>query len=418
MKKDIVIIGAGAAGLICAYKIAKYTKLSVLLMEKESYPGKKLKAAGSGKCNITNKNYGSKWYHSNEESILENFFMEYSYTDILDLFDELGIPYYEQNGYYYPLSNQGKQVVALLKQRCLDVGVEFSFNSLVTAVTGESYHYTISYCNEQENGHVHCKGVIFATGGKAAPGLGGSETGYHLLKSLGIAVTDIFPALCPIYINDPLLKVAKGVRVNGTISIKNKSGKFFRDDGQIQFNQDSISGICVMNGSSFFYPWMKDNQIEGIFLNLLPDYSWDEVKNFLLHHKALFGEESILNCLDALMPEALALYVLARCKCENEMQMSKLKEKQINKIASMLKKMDLNYVNQLDYEKAQVTSGGVSLSEIDIHSFECKKYKGMYILGELLDVNGNCGGYNITFAMLSAMVAAKDIREKMRNTYD
>lgn len=418
MKKDIVIIGAGAAGLICAYKIAKHTKLSVLLIEKESYPGKKLKAAGSGKCNITNKNFGSKWYHSNEESILENLFMEYSYTDILDLFDELGIPYYEQNGYYYPLSNQGKQVVALLKKRCLDVGVEFSFNSLVTAVTGESYHFTVSYCNELEQGHVHCKGVIFATGGKAAPKLGGSETGYHLLKSLGIAMTDIFPALCPIYINDPLLKIAKGVRINGTISIKNKSGNFFRDDGQIQFNQDSISGICVMNGSLSFYPWIKDNQIEGVFLDLLPDYSWDEVKKFMLNHQALFGKESILNCLDALMPEALALYVLARCKCEKEMSMSKLKEKQINKIASMLKKMDLNFVNQLDYEKAQVTCGGVALSEIDIHSFEYKKNKGMYILGELLDVNGNCGGYNITFAMLSAMAAAKDISEKMRNTYD
>lgn len=418
MKKDIVIIGAGAAGLVCAYKIAKNTRQSVLLIEKESYPGKKLKAAGSGKCNITNKNFGCEWYHSEETSMLEECLAEYSYTDILVFFQEIGIPCYENNGYYYPLSNQGKQVVELLKKRCQDAGVEFLFDSFVTKVEGENFDYRIDFQKKQMECHVTCKMLVFATGGKAAPQLGGSETGYHLLNSFGLSITDIFPGLCPIYINDPLLKIAKGVRVNGIVSLKNISGKTFRESGQIQFNQNSISGICVMNGSSFFYPWMKNNQIDGLFLDVLPDYSWNEVKDFLLHHQSVFGYETILTCLDALMPEALALYVLARCNCDKALPMSSLKEKQINKIASMLKKMDLNFLNQLDYEKAQVTCGGVSLSEIDIHSFACKKYKGLYILGELLDVNGACGGYNITFAMISALAAAKDISKKMRNTYD
>lgn len=409
MKTDIVIIGAGAAGLICAYRIAKNTKQSVLVIEKESYPGKKLKAAGSGKCNITNKDYRQDWYHSKEKAVLDDFLKEHSYKEILDLFDELGIAYYEQNGYYYPLSNQGKQVVELINKRCLDEGVEFMPDSLVTKVDSNDKGYTVTYENDRGTNQVACQRVVFATGGKASKKLGGSETGYQMMDVMGISMTDIFPALCPIYINDPLLKIAKGVRVKGIVSIKKIDGEFLRDEGQIQFNEDCISGICVMNLSSFFYPWMKENKMGGLFLDLLPGYQWSQVKEFLLKHQSLFGEETLLNCLDALLPRGLSLYILARCKYDKQTKMAELEEKGIHKIASMLKKLELNYCNQADYEKAQVTNGGVNLCEVSMQTFESQRYKGLYLLGELLDVNGNCGGYNITFAMLSAMVAAADI---------
>ena len=417
MKKDYVIIGAGAAGLICAYKIAKESKCSVIVMEKEAIPGKKLKAAGSGKCNITNKAYHWNCFHSNEENLLKEFMNQFSFQDVLQLFDELGIPYYEQNGYYYPLSNQGKQVVALLQKRCEDVGVTFLFNSTVLKVEKADHGYIVHYENEKKQS-VSCNGVVFATGGKAAPKLGGSDLGYHLVKALGIKVTKLYPGLSPIYLDDTLLKITKGVRVNGSITIKNKNGFMIKEEGQIQFNQDSVSGICVMNLSSYFYPWIHENQLDSVFLDLIPDFSWDKLKQFLCMQKHQFEEENILDCLNTLLPEALASYILAKCKFEKTTKMKSISEKQINKITSMIKKLDCRFVNKLDYDKAQVTGGGVSLCEISLNSFESNMYPNMYLLGELLDVNGDCGGYNISFAMISAIVAAKDINEKMRNADD
>lgn len=417
MKKDIVIIGAGAAGLICGYKLAKNTKKSVLILEKEAFPGKKLKAAGSGKCNITNKAYACNRYHSNDYDILEEFLRKHSQKEILSLFDEMGIAYYEQNGYYYPLSNQGKQVVELIQKRCIDEGMELLCSCIVTKVRKKDNIYILTYENEGQAYEIQCETLLFSTGGKASKKLGGSEIGYDILKSLGITITDIVPALCPIYMNDPMLKMAKGVRTGGTVSIKNKEGIVIKDEGQIQFNENHLSGICVMNLSSFFYPWMKEDKMDKLWIDFVPEYSWDEVSDFIKKHHYQFPEESLLNCLNSLLPNGLSLYIIAKCGYKKEIKIGNLQEKGINKITSQLKKSEFSYYNQYDYDKAQVTGGGVSLKEINIHTFESHQYKNLYILGELLDVNGDCGGYNITFAMLSALAAAEDIVNKMRNTY-
>lgn len=411
MKRDVVITGAGTAGLICAYKIAKNSKLSVLVIEKEAVPGKKLKAAGSGKCNITNSLYDCQRYNSDSKELLDSFLIKNSYKDILQLLEELGICYYEQNGYYYPLSNQGKQVVHLIYQRCLEVGVEFLFDATVHGITSLNQGYKVAYTLNQKTFEVRCNSLVVATGGKAAPKLGGCESGYDLLKPFRITMTKLYPGLCPIYMEDPLLKLAKGVRVNGTVSLKHINGTIYKEKGQIQFNQDSVSGICVMNLSGLFYSFAENHEIKEVFLDLMPEISWDGVKQILINHRKLFQTEDILTCLEALMPEGLCLYILARCGYSKDMRMDVLKEKEINKLTSTMKKLNCNYINRMDYDKAQVTCGGVSLEEIDPLKFSSKKQEHLYIVGELLDVYGQCGGYNITFAMLSGMAAAKDICE-------
>lgn len=409
MKKDIVIIGAGAAGLICAYKLAKNTNKNIIVIEKESLPGKKLKAAGSGKCNITNDLYSDTVYHSKELELLKPYILKHSKQDILDLFDELMLPYYEQNGYYYPISNQGKQVVSTLYNRCLELGVQFSFSTLALKIQLENDQYLIK-CQDKDNSFdVQCEYLVCAMGGAASKQLGGTDKGYKLLNDIGYSYTDILPALAPIYVKDSNLKLAKGVRVNGTISIKNSHDESIKEAGQIQFNEDCISGICVMNLSGTMNTWLKENIYKEMFLDIVPQYSWNELKNYFIAYQKSYKNEKMLDCLNTFLPNGISKYILARIKIKDEQLLGELTDKTINKLTSTLKKLELEVIYKEEFNKAQVSQGGICLNQISLETFESKKHPKLYILGELLDVNGDCGGYNITFAFLSAIDAAKHV---------
>lgn len=420
MKFDVVIIGAGASGLICAYKLAKDCPyLNIAVLEKEAIPGRKLRAAGNGKCNITNQVYNATCYHSQDMDIFNEFIDKHDYTDILTLLDEIGILYYEQNGYYYPLSNQGKQFVDVLVKRCMDRGITFNFETTVTSVKQDTSGYSITI-NHKNSGidFYSCKYLVFATGGSVSPKLGGSSIGFDLVKTLGMKVHNQKPVLSPIYIDDKDLAIAKGVRVNGAVTLKHINGTMVKEYGQIQFNDKNISGIVVMNISCYFNQWYDKQQVEGFYLDLLPDYKWDNLKSYFKGYCGNFMQDTILDALNCLFPAPLSKYIIKRCHVRDTDIISDFSEKQIHRLTSAIKKLDLNAYYKADYDKAQVTGGGVCLKEMNMDTFECKSYKHLYLLGELLDVNGKCGGYNITFAMQSGMDAANAIKNETRNLYD
>lgn len=418
MNYDVVIVGAGASGLTAAYKLSKEAPyLKICVIEKEKIPGRKLKAAGNGKCNITNLNYNVECYHSESFDVFNQWFTTHSFTDVLKLFDELGIAYYEQGGYYYPLSNQGKQVVDVFEKRCKNSGVSFMYETTVCEVNQLHGEYMIDCCSEKKQETIKCQYLFMATGGFVSPKLGGSESGYHLLKNMDIRLTTILPGLSPIYVSDDISSV-KGIRITGTVTVKNKSGEVARETGQIQFNENNISGIVIMNLSNIYNKWLLTNEAALLYIDLLPDYSWDGLKAFFDYHLANYPEETLLDCLNCILPVAMGKYILNRCKCDGNKMMKAANDKMLNKLTSNIKKMQLNCIYKNSCDKAQVTCGGVALEEIKIDSFETVKYKNLYILGELLDVNGNCGGYNISFAILSAIDAANEMIHKLERKND
>lgn len=415
MKFDIIIAGAGASGLAAAYQAAVLQpKLNILVLEKEKVPGRKLSAAGNGKCNLTNMEFTSECYHSGNHTAMEQWVMKHSYEEIPVFFESLGLLLYEKNGYYYPVSNQGKQVTRLLYEKSRKAGVQYDFETKVTGIEPRQEKSGMYYVVTGINGNgskvvYHARYVILALGGAAAPKLGGSCSGYELIKKLHLKYNPIYPALSPIYIDDPLLSIAKGVRLDASVTLYDGRQILAKENGQIQFNEKSLSGIVIMNLSCYLNAPDKQPSEACLHIDALPGFSWNRLKDFMICQRQNFPEESIECMLGGILPDPFVNYILRRLQLEQGLMLCNMKEKQIDRLVSSLKKIRFKPVFKEDYEKAQVTGGGTALEEIFFDSFSCKKYENLYITGELLDIYGKCGGYNLTFAVLSGIQAVKDI---------
>lgn len=419
MKYDIIIIGAGASGLSAAYQAARLQpQLNILVLEKEAVPGRKLSAAGNGKCNLTNEKFDASCYHSMQEEIIEKWIKADCPQQVIAFFEQMGILMYQSNGYYYPWSNQGKQVTKLLFERCKQSGVAFQMNSMVSRIVPkEKGLYRIEAVNQEKQNVVYeSRNVILAAGGRAAPKLGGDRSGLGMVTPLGIKVENTYPVLCPIYVEDDFLRIAKGVRLDVAVTLKGNDISI-KERGQVQFNESCLSGIVMMNLSCYYNQWHQMQKLTGmeqIYLDSFPDMSWEQLREYMVTQISEFPRQTLIVLLNGVLPEPFSAYIVKRLCLNRDMETGRLKDKHINQLTSILKKLTFTPVYREDYEKAQVTGGGVDLSEIDIDTFECRKYKGMYITGELLDVHGICGGYNLTFAVLSGIKAAEDIAGKSR----
>ncbi|MBE5923785.1 MAG: aminoacetone oxidase family FAD-binding enzyme [Lachnospiraceae bacterium] len=406
---DVIIVGAGTAGLASAvYTAMNNQNLKIMLLEKESKCGRKLSASGNGKCNITNSEWSFDCYSSDNEAFIDDFVSKHNPSEIIRFFELLGIPLYEKNGYYYPFSNMAKQVTSILIDELDRRKVSIVCDAKVTRIRHDenNKHYYV-YANNMGNKPIEAKNVILALGSNASPKLGGSNT-LDIIKKLEIGTVPFMPSLCPIYVEDDLLKLAKGVRVDGKVNIC-VGKKIYSESGQVQFNDNNLSGIALMNLSKYVYELKGDEFKDALFIELLPEYSWDKLKEYIICTINIFMKRSVINMLDGFLPHQLSVYILRRLKFEEDMRIGDLSDKQINRLTSCIKMLNFTPKLYEDYDKAQVSLGGVKVKEIDADTFESRKYPGLYIVGEVLDMTGKCGGYNISFAILSAIAASRNI---------
>ncbi|MBR1599116.1 MAG: aminoacetone oxidase family FAD-binding enzyme [Lachnospiraceae bacterium] len=401
---DLVIIGAGVSGLAAAIS-AKWEnpQLNILILEKQSKCGRKLSASGNGKCNVTNEVFDEDCYHSSAKGFIADFVKEHSNSEVIDFFNKCGIPLYDDKGYYYPISNQAKQVTYKLLDLCSRLGVEIITDNEVTGIKDKT---VVTKDREYMS-----RNVIIACGSNAWDKLGGSSSGYDLINKLGISMTNIAPGLTPIYVTDDKLKHAKGVRINGTATL-HINDSVIRESGQIQINEDNLSGIAMINLSCYIAGYDKESLESSLWLDVMPAFTWDELKEYITKEITNNNNEKVRTMLEGFLPSAFVDYLLSRISINGDILLEKLSEKQLNKITSNIKKLTFTPVLQSDYSRAQVSLGGVAVSEINTKTFECIKHPGLYVVGELLDMTGKCGGYNISFAVLSGMAAAKDIAFK------
>ncbi len=384
MKNNVAVIGGGASGILAAILAAR-NGASVTILEKNPRIGKKILATGNGRCNFTNVNACTDDYNSDFVQYgLDNF----TPTDAIRFFEELGLlSRTEAEGRVYPLSGQATAVLDVLRLELSRLSVNVFPEFDVEKIDKKSDVFEISSKSQT----IKADKVIVATGGMASPKSGSDGKGYELLKAFGHKTTKLIPSLVQLKTE----KSVGGVRAYGKVTTQNGMS----ETGEIQFNNYGISGIPVFGIAKFV------KKGEAVFLDLLPDYTEDEVFGILKNRPKQTMESYLIGILN----KALGQFLLKECGISPLSKMSDtLRDDEIMRIAKKIKSWRFDVTGTMPWENAQVTSGGIELSQINEKTMESKLVKGLYITGELLDIDGPCGGYNLHWAWASGRLAGSE----------
>lgn len=380
---DAVIAGAGASGMLCALLLSRQGR-SVAIVEKNSIPGKKLSATGNGRCNFTNLDMSADCYRSISSEItwMKTVLSEFDAGDCCHLFEDLGILWRQRDGYVYPYSNQASTVVETLYSSCIQYGVCFYFEEKVT-------HIQKSDCFTIRTSHrtLFSENLVLATGGKAAKSLGGDGSGYRLGRSMGHSVTGLTPGLTGFYSDSKLCQSMAGVRISGKLMLLIDGEEKEAEIGEIQITKDRVSGIPAFQLCHTAGLALQDGCKVELLLDFVPDMTIEQCTEFLVKHN---------------------LRGIVNSKCIPPIERM-AKGKNPASLARACKAFLFPVSGTAGFEMAQVTVGGILLDEVFPQSFESKRVKGLYLLGELLDIDGKCGGYNLHFAWAGAYLAAKNM---------
>lgn len=424
----VVVIGAGAAGTVAAIEAAKAGN-EVVVLELKEEAMKKIYATGNGRCNLTNKNIDVSYYRSDDLYKLKDILEKYDSKWLLDYMEKQNLYTTSIGDYYYPNSKQASTVVDVLFYNAKKYGVVFEFNCNVKniepknkGIDGFLVKTIVTENKRNTKKEFECDRIIVACGGKAAPKLGSDGSGYYLMSKLGHRINDVVPALVPLLCDDrrngKILSIMQKVRADARVSVC-VDGIEKESVGEIQMTEYGVSGIVVFQLSAYIAKQLKDKEVD-IYIDFLPDYEEIILKNILTNllesyvendikkgiHKGIYkGLSCLLNDkISMALVEELDFICndgIIKCYKENFTEL-------VNRLCKLIKNYRLAVTGTKDFDSAQVCSGGVSFKEVD-ERMESKLVKNMFIVGELLDVDGVCGGYNLHFAFVSGIIAARSI---------
>ena len=404
MKKnfDVLIIGGGASGLMCAVSVKeKNSNISVAIIEKNDRVGKKLLATGNGRCNLTNKNILPDKYVGSFKSHAGRIFSKYNSDFLINYFENHGLmPYADSEGRYYPISKQASSVLDVLRFACDRFGVEIFCGESIRTVKKIGNGFNVKTAENEFIGNK----LVIACGSKASPKLGGSASGADYLKNFGHRFVPFSPALCPIKVNSDILKSLKGLRASGCVSLYDGDKLIKSEQGEIQFAENSLSGICIFNLSLYAKKGYR------ISIDLLNYISERELFIILNKNKGLFSHLTIDNLMTGIFHKRLGQAVLKLSGIRDFSRLcDSLNDKEIIKIARIVKNMNFEIVENAGFEQAQCAMGGVHTDELDGKTFESRRVKNLYICGEAVDLCGECGGFNLHFAFVSGIIVGENL---------
>lgn len=394
---DIVIIGGGASGLTAAITASKNKQNKVTLIEKNQILGKKILATGNGKCNYYNSDQNIIHYNSTNNNLIKEIINPENTKKVEDFFSNLGIIPKIKNGYYYPFSNQATTIKNALVNE-----VEKNTTILTETIVEDLIKENDKFIIKTNNGTMTADKVIIATGSKASPKTGSDGFGYKLLKNLGHTIIDVLPALVQVKTKGKFLKDWSGIRTDVDASLYINDKLIKQESGEIQLTNYGVSGICIFNLSRFIPIALKNNDKVEIKINFLPFSK--EVDDLL---KSLSNDKNITKTLEGILNNKLVSVILNQSSINKEKSYNELSFKEKEILLNNLSNFKLEVIGTNSYEESQVCSGGVPLTEINLKNMESKLIKNLHIVGELLDVDGDCGGYNLTFAWISGLLAGK-----------
>lgn len=402
MKTEIAVIGGGASGLMAAITAKKSGK-EVIILERKDRILKKVLITGNGRCNITNVNANISNYFGKDISSVENILNRFTPQDTMDFFNELGIVCNEENrGKVYPLSGQASSVVDALRFEAEKLGIKIETEFYVRKIEKDGFKFRI-YSEDRKK--IEAGRVIIAAGGQSYPELGSNGSGFELAKELGHSVTKLSPSIVQLKTEKNQVKGLQGIKTDVAVTAYGDNKKICTYDGELLFTDYGISGNVVFN-ISFVMPLYKNVEFE---IDFMEKFDYNELYEMLKERKRILSHLTMENYFNGMINKKLGQFLSKVSGIEKLSKPVKdLNDSDIRKLCTVLKKYRVKILETTGFKNAQVTAGGVSLDEVNTETLESKIVKGLYFSGEVLDVYGECGGFNLQWAWASGHIAGEN----------
>jgi predicted Rossmann fold flavoprotein len=403
-KLDIIVIGGGASGLVAAITAARLGK-SVMILEHKEKIGKKILATGNGKCNYTNSNQDPSFYRGDNPDFPKNIFNQFGWKDTLLFFEQLGIRPKEKNGYFYPNSEQASAIVEVLRLELIHLKVKVKLLEHVRTLEKRGEEFCVTTATYS----YYSKKVILATGGCSSPDLGSDGSGYSLAKELGHHIVEPVPALTALRSKHPSFKYFTGVRVEVMISLYNQKKLLASQQGELQMTNYGISGIPVFQISRFAAKSLQAGDFVFAMIDFMPEITMDDLFD-LLHKRFLICDyKTIEEHFIGLLNRKLASELIKNAGFITNRVSTSISKEKLMKLVHIIKNFKVDIYGTNSFENAQVTAGGIMTCEIRPDTLESKLVSGLFFTGELIDIDGTCGGYNLQWAWSTGYVAGTHV---------
>ncbi|RGZ20074.1 aminoacetone oxidase family FAD-binding enzyme [Agathobacter rectalis] len=401
---DVIIIGAGASGLMAAAAAASKGARVALLEHKDDI-GKKILATGNGRCNFTNTDMSVNKFHGSK-ALIKNGLSQFNYSDTIRFFKGLGIPAYDNAGYIYPNSRQAASVVAAFRMELMRLHVDVKTGINITDIKPADDR--TGYCIQTDKGSFKSKRLIIACGLTASPKLGSDGSLFRQIEALGHHIQKPLPALCGFSCDGLNFKKITGVRCDATVASVIDGQMTEQNTGELQLADYGISGIPVFQISSLMSRALNKGQKVEVIIDFLPAFSDDELNGYIKDRSITTTDNRSLNeMLNGLLNNKLLLELIHKSGVSPDKKGRLLTDDDCKSLTRSIKHTAVSVKKPRGLEFAQVCAGGIYTKEIDVRTLESKIHPGLYFCGELLDVDGICGGYNLQWAWTSGYIAGE-----------
>ncbi len=402
-QRQVVIVGGGASGLVAAISAAR-EGAKVVLIEQKDRLGKKILSTGNGKCNLTNEYMSEACFRSDNTEIVSEVLGQFGYQETIDFFENLGVILKNRQGYIYPITDQATTIVDVLCMEVERLGIEVRLGESVKNISYTKKGYLLKTTISTLVGDA----VILSTGGKAASVLGSDGSGYVLAKSFGHHISPVVPALVQLKGKGNFFKQISGVRTHARVTAYVEGESVSSDTGELQLTNYGISGIPVFQISRYIAKGLYEKKKSTVEVDFLPTMSDEDFCQYLSKRLLIHGDKSAEEFMTGIFHQKLISLFLKISRISPKIKAKDISDEQMRLFIKVSKHFFVDIEGTNDFEQAQICAGGIQTSEIDPKTMESKLAPNLYLTGELLDVDGICGGYNLQWAWATGFIAGKN----------
>ncbi len=429
---DILIIGAGPAGLIAALE-CYHPERSILILERMHMPALKLRISGKGRCNITNAAPMRAFlsHFGRQGRFLRHAFAQFFNSHLLHYFESLGVQFkLERGGRYFPQQDKATEVVKALLDAIRALHIPIATHTEVTGITvapGEDFRLTVKTrtpgtstpgvpagnFQRGRQGHdmtLRAGQVLLATGGKSYPNTGSNGTGFTLAARLGHTITPLLPVLVPLVTKGATAKQLQGLSLrNVSVSAWCQGKKIAEQLGEMLFTEVGVSGPCILSLSRMVVPRLVADQPVCLSIDLKPALDYNTVDQRLMREIRDHGKQGVQTLLKSLLPRKMIAVFLEQLHLPAAKQLNQLRGEERKHLRNLLKDFQLDVTGAGSFDEAIVTSGGVSVQEINPRTLESRRVPGLYFAGEIIDIDADTGGFNLQAAFSTGWLAGRSL---------